>query len=164
MADARIRFGRRASGDGRRDPGSHLAGVPRQAGAARRRLAADATGPRSRSRMTTIAIPAVGALAPDFIATSDSGAPVSLAALRGRAVVLYFYPRDDTPSCTAEACGFRDAFPRFDAADATILGVSTDTVRSHARFREKFALPFTLLSDPDHAIAETYGVWQEKSM
>ena len=114
--------------------------------------------------MSTIAIPTVGALAPDFTADSDAGRPVSLAELRGRPVVLYFYPRDDTPTCSAQACEFRDQFPRFDAAGAVVLGVSTDSVKSHARFREKFALPFTLVSDPDHAIAEAYGVWQEKSM
>ena len=114
--------------------------------------------------MSTIAIPAVGAPAPDFTASTDSGATLSLADLRGRPVVLYFYPRDDTPTCSAQACEFRDQFPRFDAAGAVVVGVSTDTVRSHARFREKYALPFTLVADPDHAIAEAWGVWQEKSM
>lgn len=114
--------------------------------------------------MTTIAAPSVGALAPEFTAQSDAGSPVSLAALRGRPVVLYFYPRDDTPTCSAQACEFRDGFPQFAAAGAVVLGVSTDSVKSHARFREKFALPFTLVSDPDHAIADAYGVWQEKSM
>lgn len=112
---------------------------------------------------TNLLVP-VGALAPDFTATCDTGSTVSLARLRGRPVVLYFYPRDDTPTCTAQACGFRDHFPRFDAAGAVVLGVSTDTVKSHARFREKHALPFALVADPDHAIAEAYGVWQEKSM
>lgn len=114
--------------------------------------------------MSTIALPAAGALAPDFTASSDAGEPVSLSGLRGRPVVLYFYPRDDTPTCTAQACEFRDQFPRLGAAGAVVLGVSTDTVRSHARFREKLVLPFTLVSDPDHAIADAYGVWQEKSM
>ena len=114
--------------------------------------------------MSTIAIPAAGAPAPEFTAESDAGSPVSLAALRGRPVVLYFYPRDDTPTCSAQACGFRDEFPRFDAAGAVVVGVSTDSVKSHARFREKFALPFALVSDPDHSIADAYGVWQEKSM
>jgi peroxiredoxin Q/BCP len=78
--------------------------------------------------------------------------------------VLYFYPKDDTTSCTAEACGFRDAFPRFEARGAVVLGVSPDSVRSHARFRAKYALPFTLLADVDHAVAEAYGVWIEKQM
>ena len=114
--------------------------------------------------MSTIAIPAVGAPAPDFTADTDAGAPLSLAALRGRPVVLYFYPRDDTPTCTAEACEFRDLFPRFDSSGATIVGVSTDGVGAHARFREKFALPFPLVADTDHSIADAYGVWQEKSM
>ena len=114
--------------------------------------------------MSTITLPALGAPAPDFTAASDVGAPFSLAALRGRPVVLYFYPRDDTPSCTTEACQFRDLLPRFEALDAAIVGVSTDDVESHAKFRDKFALPFTLVSDPDHAIADAYGVWQEKSM
>ena len=114
--------------------------------------------------MSTLATLAVGAPAPDFTATSDAGTPLSLADLRGRPVVLYFYPKDDTPSCTAEACGFRDEFARFESVGAAVIGVSTDGVKSHARFREKFALPFPLVSDPDHAIADAYGVWQEKSM
>src|SRR5687768_5929632 len=107
--------------------------------------------------MPTSLLLAAGALAPDFTADTDAGQPVSLSALRGRPVVLYFYPRDDTPTCSAQACEFRDQFPRFDAAGAAVVGVSTDSVKSHARFREKFALPFTLAADPDHAIAEAYG-------
>jgi peroxiredoxin Q/BCP len=79
-------------------------------------------------------------------------------------VVLYFYPKDDTPGCTTEACELRDAFPRFDAANATILGVSPDRVTSHVKFKKKFSLPFTLLADTDHAIAEAYGVWKQKAM
>lgn len=114
--------------------------------------------------MSTITLPVVGAPAPEFTADTDAGAPLSLAELRGRPVVLYFYPRDDTPTCSAEACEFRDAFPRILAADATLLGVSTDRVASHAKFRAKLALPFPLISDPDHRIADAYGVWQEKSM
>jgi peroxiredoxin Q/BCP len=114
--------------------------------------------------MTTLTLPAIGALAPDFTADSDRGTRVSLRTLRGRPVVLYFYPKDDTPSCTTEACQFRDQFPRFASLDAIVLGVSPDDVRSHAKFRDKHALPFTLLADTDHAIAERYGVWQEKSM
>jgi peroxiredoxin Q/BCP len=108
--------------------------------------------------------PAAGALAPDFTLPSDAGAPLTLSALRGRYVVLYFYPKDDTTSCTAEACGFRDALPRLEAAGAAVLGVSPDSVRSHARFRSKYALPFPLLADVDHAVAEAYGVWVEKQM
>ena len=115
---------------------------------------------------TTIAttIPPAGAAAPAFAARTDADVALSLAELRGRPVVLYFYPKDDTPSCTTQACGFRDAFPRFEALDAIVLGVSPDTPKSHAKFRAKHALPFTLVADVDHAIAEAYGVWQEKSM
>jgi peroxiredoxin Q/BCP len=108
--------------------------------------------------------PNVGELAPDFTADTDAGAPLALSSLRGRPVVLYFYPADDTPGCTAEACEFRDLLPRFSAAGATVLGVSPDTAASHARFRAKFALPFTLVADPDHRVAEAYGVWKEKQM
>lgn len=109
-------------------------------------------------------VPNAGDLAPDFTLATDAGLPLTLSSLRGRPVVLYFYPRDDTAGCTAEACGFRDLFPHFDAAGALVLGVSPDTVRSHARFRAKYALPFTLLADPDHVVAEAYGVWQEKQL
>lgn len=105
---------------------------------------------------------AVGRVAPAFTLPTDAGDRLALRALRGAPVVLYFYPADDTETCTAEACGFRDAFPRFDALGATVLGVSPDDVRSHARFRAKFELPFTLLADVTHAVAERYGVWQEK--
>ena len=109
-------------------------------------------------------MPNVGDLAPDFTLATDAGGRLTLSALRGRPVVLFFYPRDDTAGCTAEACGFRDLLPRFDAAGAAVLGVSPDTVASHARFRRKYALPYPLLADPDHAVAEAYGVWQEKAM
>jgi peroxiredoxin Q/BCP len=108
--------------------------------------------------------PAAGALAPDFTLPTDAGETLTLSALRGRYVVLYFYPRDDTASCTAEACGFRDAFPRFAAGGAVVLGVSPDTVRSHARFRAKYGLPFTLLADVGHVVAEGYGLWVEKQL
>jgi peroxiredoxin Q/BCP len=109
-------------------------------------------------------MPNVADPAPDFTLDTDAGAPLTLSALRGRPVVLYFYPKDDTSGCTVEACEFRDAFPRFDAAGAAVLGVSPDPVKSHAKFRAKHALPFTLLADVDHAVAEAYGVWKEKSM
>jgi peroxiredoxin Q/BCP len=105
-----------------------------------------------------------GQPAPSFSAQADDGRVVTLESLRGRFVVLYFYPKDDTPGCTTEACELRDAFPRFDSADATIIGVSPDSVASHVKFKKKFSLPFTLLADTDHAIAESYGVWKEKSM
>jgi peroxiredoxin Q/BCP len=109
-------------------------------------------------------MPNTGDLAPDFTLLTDTGAPLTLSALRGRPVVLYFYPTDDTETCTKEACAFRDLFPRFDAVGATLLGVSPDGVTSHAKFRKKYALPFTLLADTAHAVAEAYGVWGEKSM
>jgi peroxiredoxin Q/BCP len=102
--------------------------------------------------------------APDFTVVTDDGSKLKLSSLRGRNVVLYFYPKDDTPGCTVEACELRDAFPRFSKTGAVILGVSPDGVVSHQKFKKKFELPFTLLADTDHAIAEAYGVWVEKSM
>jgi peroxiredoxin Q/BCP len=104
-----------------------------------------------------------GKPAPTFELESDAGERVSLESLRGRPVVLYFYPRDDTPGCTAQACGIRDSYDAFGERDAVVLGVSTDSVASHVKFKEKYGLPFTLLADPDHAVAEKYGVWVEKS-
>ena len=106
----------------------------------------------------------IGATAPDFTAPTDGGGTVRLKDLRGKKVVLYFYPKDNTPGCTTESCDFRDAQAKFEAKDAVILGVSPDSVKSHDKFKEKFDLPFTLISDEDHKIAEAYGVWQEKSM
>ena len=103
-----------------------------------------------------------GKPAPDFELTSDSGETVKLSDLRGRPVVLYFYPKDDTPGCTAQACGIRDAWGEFERAGAVVLGVSPDDEASHARFREKYELPFPLLADTGHATAEDYGVWVEK--
>jgi peroxiredoxin Q/BCP len=105
-----------------------------------------------------------GTLAPDFTLEADDGRRVRLSDLRGQAVVLFFYPKDDTSGCTKEACEFRDALPRFDRLDAVILGVSPDDARSHRKFKEKFALPYTLLVDEEHRVADAYGVWQEKSM
>jgi peroxiredoxin Q/BCP len=104
-----------------------------------------------------------GKPAPDFELASDSGERVRLSELRGRPVVLYFYPKDDTPGCTTQACGFRDAYAEFEERGATILGVSPDSETSHARFKEKYGLPFTLLADPEHEVAEQYGVWVEKN-
>ncbi len=106
----------------------------------------------------------VGDLAPDFTATTDDGATVSLSDYRGKRVVLYFYPKDDTPGCTTQACGFRDNYPVIEEKNAVVLGVSPDSAKSHQKFKTKFDLPFTLLVDEDHAIAEAYGVWAEKSM
>ena len=102
--------------------------------------------------------------APDFTLPTDLGAPVTLRALRGRWVVLYFYPKDGTAGCTVQACELRDAFPRFESLDAVVLGVSPDSVRKHANFRRKHDLPFPLLADVDHAVAERYGVWVEKML
>jgi len=105
---------------------------------------------------------AEGRPAPEFSLTSDSGDTITLSSLKGSAVVLYFYPKDDTPGCTAQACGIRDAWGDFERAGATVLGVSPDGETSHVKFKEKYELPFTLLADPDHAVAEEYGVWVEK--
>lgn len=105
-----------------------------------------------------------GSPAPDFELKSDAGDTVKLSQFRGRPVVLYFYPRDDTPGCTKEACAFRDSYDEYLAQDAVILGVSRDGEESHQKFKQKYDLPFTLLSDPDHEVAEAYGVWAEKSM
>lgn len=107
---------------------------------------------------------AVGDRAPDFTARTDSGAETTLSAYRGRRVVLYFYPKDDTSGCTKQACGFRDAYETVTAANAVVLGVSPDGVTSHKKFKDKFGLPFPLLVDEDHSIAAAYGVWGEKSM
>jgi peroxiredoxin Q/BCP len=104
-----------------------------------------------------------GKPAPDFELTSDAGETVKLSDFRGRPVVLYFYPKDDTAGCTAQACGIRDAYGEFRQRGAVVLGVSPDDEASHVRFRDKHSLPFTLLADPDHTAAEDYGVWVEKS-
>ncbi len=108
--------------------------------------------------------PREGAKAPNFTAVAHDGSQVTLSALKGRPVVLYFYPKDDTPGCTVEACGFRDAHAQFGRHKAVVLGVSPDSPRSHVKFREKFKLPFTLLADEDHSLADRYGAWREKSM
>lgn len=103
-----------------------------------------------------------GKKAPAFTLPSASGSSVSLEDFTGKKVVIYFYPKDNTPGCTREACDFRDNFARVQAAGAVVLGVSADSVASHARFREKYTLPFELLSDDSHAMLERYGVWKEK--
>jgi len=105
-----------------------------------------------------------GQPAPDFSLDADDGSMVSLADLRGQTVALYFYPKDDTTGCTAQACEFRDARADYEAAGVRVIGVSPDPLKSHLKFRDKYDLPFTLLSDPDHVAAEAYGVWVEKSM
>jgi peroxiredoxin Q/BCP len=101
--------------------------------------------------------------APEFTLPSDSGKEVSLAEFRGKKVILYFYPADDTSGCTTQACGFRDRYPDIEEQNAVVLGVSPDGVKSHQKFKTKYNLPFLLLADEDHAVAEAYGVWQEKS-
>jgi len=103
-----------------------------------------------------------GKPAPEFTLEDDAGETVSLSDFRGRPVVLYFYPKDDTPGCTAQACGIRDAYGEFEQAGAVVLGVSPDRVSKHVKFKEKYDLPFTLLADPEHEVAERYGVWGEK--
>jgi peroxiredoxin Q/BCP len=103
-----------------------------------------------------------GDVAPDFTLDSDAGEAVTLSSLKGRPVVLYFYPKDDTPGCTAQACGIRDAYGEFEQAGAVVLGVSPDSVKKHVKFKDKYDLPFTLLADPEHELAERYGVWGEK--
>lgn len=105
-----------------------------------------------------------GAIAPDFTLEADGGREVSLSHYRGKKVVLYFYPKDNTPGCTTEACNFRDGYSQIIAAGAVVLGVSPDSVKSHAKFKLKLDLPFALLSDPDHKVAEMYGAWGEKKM
>jgi peroxiredoxin Q/BCP len=104
-----------------------------------------------------------GKPAPDFELSTDNGTRVKLSSLRGKPVVLYFYPKDDTPGCTTQACGIRDAYADFRARGAVVLGVSPDDEASHLKFKEKYALPFTLLADPEHKVAEQYGVWKERN-
>ena len=109
-------------------------------------------------------MPDVGDLAPDFTLPDQHGDPVSLSGLRGKKVVLYFYPKADTPGCTTQACGIRDHRADYAGADAVVLGVSPDPVKRIAKFDDKYGLGFPLLGDEDHSVAEAYGVWVEKSM
>lgn len=106
----------------------------------------------------------VGDTAPDFTLPTDGGGSVTLSALRGKPVVLYFYPKDDTPGCTTEACDFRDAMPDFSGIDAVVIGISKDTVTKHDKFKAKHGLTFPLASDAEGDVCERYGVWKEKSM
>ncbi|HEX7310195.1 MAG TPA: thioredoxin-dependent thiol peroxidase [Gaiellaceae bacterium] len=103
-----------------------------------------------------------GDLAPDFTLTDDRGEAVTLSSLRGSPVVLYFYPKDDTPGCTTQACAIRDSYDDFTERGAVVLGVSPDSETSHVKFKEKYGLPFTLLADPAHEVAEKYGTWVER--
>jgi peroxiredoxin Q/BCP len=114
--------------------------------------------------MSNSEAPKIGEPAPDFEALTDTGETVKLSDFRGRRVVLYFYPKDDTSGCTKQACGFRDSYPVIEEQNAIVLGVSPDGVTSHQKFKTKYDLPFTLLVDEEHTIAELYGVWGEKSM
>ena len=107
-------------------------------------------------------MPKAGTPAPNFAAKDGNGETVRLKDLRGQKVVLYFYPKDDTPGCTKEACSFRDAFADFKKRDIKVLGMSVDSEASHKKFAAKYKLPFTLLADPDHSIADAYGVYGEK--
>ena len=107
-------------------------------------------------------MPNVGDAAPDFTAQTDQGETLTLSSLKGKKVVLYFYPKDNTPGCTREACDFRDNAPAFADKNTVVLGVSTDSVKSHQGFKAKFDLPFTLVADPDKEIVQKYGVWREK--
>ena len=104
-----------------------------------------------------------GTEAPNFELTSDDGSTVRLSDLRGKQVILYFYPKDDTPGCTTQACGIRDVYGEFEREGAVVLGVSPDNEASHVKFKEKYHLPFTLLADEGHRVADEYGVWGEKS-
>jgi thioredoxin-dependent peroxiredoxin len=105
----------------------------------------------------------VGKMAPDFTVLNDRDERVSLSSFRGSPVVLFFYPKDDTTGCTVEACSFRDTLPRFEDLEAVVLGISPDTPKSHRKFKKKFDLPYTLLSDEGHVVAEKYGLWVEKT-
>ncbi len=105
-----------------------------------------------------------GAVAPEFTLTADDGSQVSLSDFRGKRVVIYFYPKADTPGCTRQACAIRDVYPDFEGEDIAVIGISPDSPEALVKFREKHNLPFTLLSDPDHQVAEAYGAWGEKKM
>lgn len=118
----------------------------------------------SGERQEQTRVPLPGEAAPDFTLPSGDGPMIHLAELRGQRIILYFYPKDDTPGCTVEACGFRNAWQELQAAGVVVLGISRDTVKSHQKFAARYGLPFTLLSDEDGQVARRYGVWVEKSM
>ncbi|UCE18547.1 MAG: thioredoxin-dependent thiol peroxidase [Gemmatimonadota bacterium] len=105
-----------------------------------------------------------GATAPDFTLVADDGKKMKLSSLRGKKVILYFYPKADTPGCTRQACAVRDVYPKIEKKDVTVIGISPDKPEKLVKFREKYNLPFILLSDPDHKVAEAYGAWGEKKM
>jgi peroxiredoxin Q/BCP len=109
-----------------------------------------------------LSIPKAGTKAPRFSLPDQRGQVVSLADFSGQPLIVYFYPKDDTPGCTKEACGFRDDWDAFEAAGIAVIGISPDSAASHAKFRDKYDLPFTLLADEDHAVCEAYGVWGTK--
>jgi peroxiredoxin Q/BCP len=118
----------------------------------------------AQKRTTPENVPAVGSIAPDFVLPADDGHEVRLSDYRGQRVVLYFYPKDMTSGCTTQACGFRDRYPEITEQNAVVLGISPDGVSSHVKFRSKYDLPFRLLADEKHEVAELYGVWGEKSL
>jgi thioredoxin-dependent peroxiredoxin len=111
-----------------------------------------------------VALIAEGDKAPNFSLEADDGTTVTRDSLAGKNVVLFFYPKDNTSGCTQEACDFRDAFPRFGKIDAVVIGVSPDSLESHRKFKSKFGLPYLLLSDGNHKLADNFGIWKEKSM
>jgi peroxiredoxin Q/BCP len=149
---------KKARGATTKKPAAKKAKKPGRAGLGKRPIA------KTAARAAATSAVQVGGRAPDFTLASDQGGDVTLSSLRGKKVVLYFYPKDDTPGCTIQACDFRDAAPSFAGVDAVVLGVSADSVESHRKFRDKFGLNFPLLADERHEVADAYGVWQERSM
>jgi peroxiredoxin Q/BCP len=148
-----------------RKPAAKKSAAKRPAATKKATVRAASTKPAAAAKPAAgPAWPKEGSKAPDFTALSHDGSRVKLSDFKGRPVVLYFYPKDDTPGCTVEACGFRDAHAQFGRHKAVVLGVSPDSSRSHEKFRAKFKLPFTLLADERHELAEKYGAWREKSM
>src|SRR5262245_2977994 len=116
-----------------------------------------------RTKTMTNNLPTIGKSAPDFTLPDADGKPVKLSSFRGKKVILYFYPKDDTSGCTAQACGFRDHMTEIEEQNGIVIGISPDNAKSHQKFRTKYNLPFILLSDPDHQVADMYGAWGKKS-